>query len=64
MGKTTVVRQDGSLEHLPGKFSTRLRKGERIRIETPGAGGWGNVGTDAACPERSRRVCPVEHSEE
>jgi N-methylhydantoinase B len=44
MGKTTVVRQDGSLESLPGKFSTRLRKGERIRIETPGGGGWGNVG--------------------
>jgi N-methylhydantoinase B len=44
MGKTTVVRQDGSLESLPGKFSTRLRKGERIRIETPGGGGWGNEG--------------------
>ena len=40
-GKASVVRQDGSLEFLPGKFSTRLRKGERIRIETPGAGGWG-----------------------
>jgi len=43
VGKTTVVRQDGSLEPLPGKFSTRLRKGERIRIETPGGGGWGTV---------------------
>ena len=41
-GKAAIVRQDGSLESLPGKFSTRLRKGERIRIETPGAGGWGN----------------------
>ena len=40
-GKATLVRQDGSLELLPGKSSTRLRKGERIRIETPGAGGWG-----------------------
>jgi N-methylhydantoinase B len=64
MGKTTVVRQDGSLESLPGKFSMRLRKGERIRIETPGGGGWGNVGADAACPERSRRVRPAERSEE
>jgi len=26
---------------LPGKFNVRLRKGERIRIETPGGGGWG-----------------------
>jgi len=40
-GKATVVRHDGSLESRPGKFSTRLRKGERIRLETPGAGGWG-----------------------
>jgi N-methylhydantoinase B/oxoprolinase/acetone carboxylase alpha subunit len=27
---------------MPGKFSTRLRKGERIAIETPGGGGWGD----------------------
>ncbi len=41
LGRTTVVRQDGSVEQMPGKFSTRLRKGERITIETPGGGGWG-----------------------
>ena len=40
-GKTSIVRRDGSLEEMPGKFSTRLRKGERVRIETPGGGGWG-----------------------
>jgi len=40
-GKAIVVRQDGSLESMPGKFSTRLQKGERIRIESPGGGGWG-----------------------
>lgn len=33
------VRRDGSLEPMPGEFSTRLRKGERIRIEMPGGGG-------------------------
>ena len=44
-GNATVVRQDGSLESLPGKFSTRLRKGERIRVETPGGGGWGTPQT-------------------
>jgi len=41
-GKAFVTRLDGSVETMPGKFSTRLRKGERIRIETPGGGGWGN----------------------
>jgi N-methylhydantoinase B len=40
-GKAAVIRQDGSSEKLPGKFNVRLRKGERIRIETPGGGGWG-----------------------
>jgi N-methylhydantoinase B len=40
-GRTTILRHDGSKEELPGKCNTRLRKGERIRIETPGGGGWG-----------------------
>ncbi len=40
-GEATVIRQDGSRQQLPGKFNVRLRKGERIRIETPGGGGWG-----------------------
>jgi len=42
-GKATIVRQDGSVESMPGKFSTRLRAGERVRIETPGGGGWGST---------------------
>jgi N-methylhydantoinase B len=40
-GKAIVIREDGSSRELPGKFNLRLRKGERIRIETPGGGGWG-----------------------
>jgi N-methylhydantoinase B len=40
-GKTGIIRHGGAIEQMPGKFSTRLRKGERIRIETPGGGGWG-----------------------
>ena len=40
-GRAMITRIDGSVEQLPGKFSTRLRAGERIRIETPGGGGWG-----------------------
>jgi N-methylhydantoinase B len=42
-GKTTVIRSNGTVEEMPGKFSTRLHKGERIRIETPGGGGWGTL---------------------
>jgi len=42
-GKATIQRADGSRQELPGKFNIRLRKGERIRIETPGGGGWGST---------------------
>jgi N-methylhydantoinase B len=41
LGKTSVIRSSGSVVEMPGKFSTRLQKGERIRIESPGGGGWG-----------------------
>jgi N-methylhydantoinase B len=40
-GKAAIIREDGTSQPLPGKFNVRLRKGERIRIETPGGGGWG-----------------------
>ncbi|MGD0511722.1 MAG: hydantoinase B/oxoprolinase family protein [Terriglobales bacterium] len=41
-GKATVISADNSSRDMPGKFNVRLRKGERIRIETPGGGGWGD----------------------
>jgi len=40
-GRTVIVRRDGSAETIPGKTSVRLRSGERVRIESPGGGGWG-----------------------
>ena len=40
-GKAFVTLHDGSVRAMQGKFTTRLRKGERITIETPGGGGWG-----------------------
>ena len=42
-GRTTILRHDGSEEELPGEGSTSLRRGERVRVETPGGGGWGAV---------------------
>jgi N-methylhydantoinase B len=42
-GKTFITRHDGTIEPMPGKVSTRLRQGERITIETPGGGGWGQA---------------------
>jgi N-methylhydantoinase B len=55
-GRTVIIRHDGSKEEdcekdgneehvrkeeLPGKTSVRLRAGDRVRIESPGGGGWG-----------------------
>ncbi len=40
-GRAFVTLADGTVEPLAGKFSTRLRAGEKIRIESPGGGGWG-----------------------
>ncbi|MGD0791221.1 MAG: hydantoinase B/oxoprolinase family protein [Terriglobales bacterium] len=40
-GRTLIIRRDGSEEEIPGKTSVRLRSGERVRVETPGGGGWG-----------------------
>jgi N-methylhydantoinase B len=39
-GRNLMVRNDGTTETLAGKGSTSLHRGERIRIETPGGGGW------------------------
>ena len=49
-GRTTVLRKDGSEERMLGKFSTRLHAGERIRIESPGGGGWGTTAAPISSP--------------
>lgn len=41
VGKALIVHQNGTVRELPGKFNVLLREGERIRIESPGGGGWG-----------------------
>jgi N-methylhydantoinase B len=40
-GRTVITRSDRSVEVMPGKGSARLRAGDRVRVETPGGGGWG-----------------------
>ena len=44
-GRALLVAKDGSEKELPGKFNVRLQKGERIRIESPGGGGFGGRGS-------------------
>jgi N-methylhydantoinase B/oxoprolinase/acetone carboxylase alpha subunit len=52
-GHNTLVRTDGSHEALPAKARITLKPGERLRIETPGGGGFGPA-NDAAAPEDTR----------
>jgi N-methylhydantoinase B len=40
-GAACIFRQDGSVEKLSGRFSVRLKKGDRLRIKSPGGGGFG-----------------------
>ena len=40
-GRAEIIHADGTAQELPGKFNVRVRKGDRVRIETPGGGGWG-----------------------
>ncbi len=42
LGRTTLITKDRSRE-LPGKCSVSAKKGDVIRIESPGGGGWGPV---------------------
>ncbi len=42
VGKNSVESSSGSLSVLPGSVTRRFEVGERLRIETPGGGGYGN----------------------
>ena len=39
-GENLLLRE-GSMEKLPGKFTRELKKGDILRVETPGGGGYG-----------------------
>jgi N-methylhydantoinase B/oxoprolinase/acetone carboxylase alpha subunit len=41
-GRNTLIR-GGREEALPGKTHVTLRPGDRLRVETPGGGGWGSA---------------------
>jgi len=43
-GRNTLLRADGTEVRLPGKFREELRAGDRLRVETPGGGGYGSPG--------------------
>jgi N-methylhydantoinase B len=55
LGRAFIIRSDGSKEQLASKGSWDLRAGDRVRIETPGGGGFGE-------PGQERKRDPRNHS--
>jgi N-methylhydantoinase B len=47
-GSAALIDSEGRNHILPSKCSIQVTKGNRIRIETPGGGGWGEVPASAA----------------
>lgn len=41
-GRQTLAREDGTVEALGGLASVAVAAGDRLILETPGGGGWGN----------------------
>ena len=40
-GRNLLIRENGVVVNMGGRCSSKWGKGERLRIETPGAGGYG-----------------------
>ena len=40
-GENSILRSGGSAEKMPGKFRTRVSRGDVLSVKTPGGGGWG-----------------------
>jgi N-methylhydantoinase B/oxoprolinase/acetone carboxylase alpha subunit len=62
-GRNILIR-GGRLEPLPGKIALRLQAGDRLRIETPGGGGYGRAGGAPETWETGRTTPPgppLEH---
>jgi 5-oxoprolinase (ATP-hydrolysing) len=45
-GRNSVLRADGSSEILGATATVTLQQGDRLRIETPGGGGFGSADPD------------------
>ncbi|RMF77777.1 MAG: hydantoinase B/oxoprolinase family protein [Chloroflexi bacterium] len=43
LGVNCIIRADGTQENVGGKHTTTLHPGDRVIIETPGGGGWGDT---------------------
>jgi N-methylhydantoinase B len=49
-GRNRLIRADGREETLGGKCTVRVGRGDVLRVETPGGGGWGAPAGDGENP--------------
>ena len=52
---SVIVRADGREEVIPSKALTVLNKGDRVIVETPGGGGYGDPSAPHGCRGRRER---------
>jgi N-methylhydantoinase B/oxoprolinase/acetone carboxylase alpha subunit len=60
-GRQRVVRADGSVEPLGGVDACEMATGDRLILETPGGGGWGEP-VDGRAAERPAASSPAQPS--
>ncbi len=41
VGRNLLIRKNGEIEELPGRITITAEAGDRLRVETPGGGGYG-----------------------
>ena len=46
-GRNTLLRANGTTEGLAARTQVEVGPGDRLRVETPGGGGWGSPDTEA-----------------
>jgi N-methylhydantoinase B len=51
-GRNTLLRADGSTADLGARAEVAVGVGDRVRVETPGGGGWGAASEDIEARER------------
>ncbi|HEY9696110.1 MAG TPA: hydantoinase B/oxoprolinase family protein [Trichocoleus sp.] len=50
IGRNSVIRANGMIEHLGGKAQVEMQPGDRFLIETPGGGGYGSPSNSTPAP--------------
>jgi N-methylhydantoinase B len=61
-GRNVLSRASGAREDLPAKAQGRLERGDSLRVETPGGGGYGDAGEGQFVDAPSRLDGPADPS--